>query len=113
MEELIAAITANTRLDAVSARKAAIIIVDFLRREGPPADVQKLLDGLPGAAEAIAGHDGASGIMGVFNQLTGAGLGMGDIQPVASTFVEVAKARVGSDTVDRITQSIPGLSQFM
>jgi hypothetical protein len=51
--------------------------------------------------------------MGVFNSLTSAGLGMGEIQGVTREVIAFANARVGDDAVREIVGSIPGLNQFV
>ena len=51
--------------------------------------------------------------MGVFNDLTAAGLGMGEIQGVARAFVGYAREKAGAAAVDRIVGAIPGLGQFV
>jgi hypothetical protein len=115
MDELVAQISASTGVDAAVARSAAVIILKFLMREGPGDKVGILVDALPGAREAIAASPagGSSGIMGAFNDLTAAGLGMGDIQGVAHAFGDFARGKAGADTVDDVVGAIPGLSQFV
>jgi hypothetical protein len=114
MEELVAGIAARSRVDPAVARQAAIIILAFLRREGPAAAVQRLIDALPGAGDLVGKNPSSGrGIMGVFNELTAAGLGMADIQGVARAFGAVAKAKVGATIVDEVVGAIPGLGQFM
>jgi hypothetical protein len=51
--------------------------------------------------------------MALGGKLMGAGLGMGDIQGVASETIAFAKEKVGEDAIDEVTSSIPGLSQFI
>ncbi|MBN8996538.1 MAG: DUF2267 domain-containing protein [Rhizobiales bacterium] len=114
MEELVARLSAATGLDPVVARKAAAIILRFLVAEGPADKVGPLVDALPGAADVVKSQPPiAGGIMGAFNDLTAAGLGMGEIQGAARTFVDFARERAGAATVDRIVAGIPGLSQFI
>jgi hypothetical protein len=115
MDELVAKIVAATGADATVARRAGALILGFLLREGATDKVQPLVDALPGAGEAIAANpgSGAGGVMGVFNDLTAAGLGMGQIQGAAKAFVRYAREKAGAAAVDQIVASIPGLSQFM
>lgn len=113
MDELVAHITASTGVDAAVARKAAVIILAFLSREGPPDKVKPLVEALGGSAVPGAGSGSGGGVMKVFGDLTAAGLGMGDIQGVASAFVGFAKTKVGAAAVDEVVRSIPGLSQFV
>jgi hypothetical protein len=114
MDELVAHIVSKTGVDPEVARRAVAIILKFLLKDGPAEKVQPLIDALPGAGDAVASApDVGGGVMGVYNALTSAGLGMGDIQNVTREFVAAAKTKVGADTVDQIVGSIPGLSQFV
>jgi len=114
MDQLIANIAASTGVDRGVAHKAVAIILGFLNREGPADKVGALIDGLPGArALADEAPAGGSGVMGVFNDLTQAGLGMGEVQQATREFVAFAKANVGEDTVNDVVRAIPGLNQFV
>jgi hypothetical protein len=73
-----------------------------------------LLDDLPGARDlATETGGGSGGLMGVFGDLTAAGLAMGDIQGVAGALVEYARAKAGPAKVDAVVTAIPGLGQFI
>ena len=48
MDELVGRLVANVGVDRGTAEKAVGIILDFLRKEGPPDKVQALIDRLPG-----------------------------------------------------------------
>src|SRR5579863_2155347 len=115
MDELVAKIVAATGADGAVARRAAALILGFLLRAGGSDKVRLLVDAIPGARDAIAANpgSGASGVMGVFNDLTAAGLGMGQIQGVARAFVSYAREKSGAAIVDQIIASVPGLSQFV
>ena len=115
MDELIAQIAQNTGVDPALARKAVGIILKFLLQDGPQEKVQALIEAIPDASEAVANAPeiGGGGVMGVFNTLTSAGLGMDEIQGVTQEFVSFAKSKAGDDTVNEIVGSIPGLSQFV
>lgn len=114
MDELIDQIATKTGLDLAIARKAVGIIVGFLSREGPTDKVATLIDKLPGArALADETRGGSGGLLGVFNDLAGAGLGMTEIQAVASSFLTFAKAKIGEREVDEVVRGIPGLGQFI
>src|SRR5690606_3154816 len=115
MDELVAEISAKTGVSADVARRAVTIILQFLQRDGPSDKVQALLDALPGANDAVNAAPPLSGggIMGVFNDLSAAGLGMGEIQNVAGEFVGFARKKIGAEPVDAVVGAIPGLSQFV
>ncbi len=114
MDELVAQVAANLGLDPGVARKGVVIILKFLQKESPGESVNKLIDAIPGAADAMAAAPAVSGggVMGVFGDLTAAGLGLGDVQGLAKEFLGYARAKVGAPAVDSVVGSIPGLSQF-
>ncbi len=115
MDELIAKIVADTGVKPAVARDSVIIILKFLRLEGPPEKAAQLIDALPGAREAIetSSIGGTAGLMGAFNDLSAAGLGMTKMQAVAESFGEYAREKAGADTVNEIVASVPGLGQFV
>jgi len=114
MDELVAKVAAATGIDPATARKAVVIILQFLMNAGPKDKVNALVDQLPGARAALGnGSGGPADIMGAFGALTAAGLDMGQIQGVASAFGQIAREHVGPETVDQVVAGIPGLSQFV
>lgn len=121
MEELIARLVANAGVDAAAAEKAVGIILDFLKKEGPPDKVQELFGKLPGAealaaqqeAEGGGGMFAMGGLMGAGTKMMGAGLSMGQVQSVTKETIAFAREKAGEDTVGEIVGAIPGLSQFI
>jgi len=114
MDELVAQVAEATGIDPGTARKAVVIILQFLVNAGPGDKVAPLIDALPGAREAIMnGNQGPSDLMGAFGALTSAGLGMSEVQSVATAFGRIARQHVGSEAVDQVVASVPGLSQFV
>lgn len=121
MEELIDRLTAKCGVDRTAAEKAVGIILDFLRKEGPPDKVQALMDKMPGSeALAAAAGEGSSGgtfgmggIMGAANRLMAAGLSMGQVQSVTREVVAYAREQGGEDAVGEVVGAIPGLGQFV
>ncbi|MGX1306898.1 hypothetical protein AB7M35_001618 [Amorphus suaedae] len=128
MDALVNRIVERTGLDRGTAEKAISIIVNFLNRDGPP-ETKELIDKMPGAEHMIEerGEAGKSGLLGglgglmgggmgamaAFNELTAAGLGMGQVQVVVKELVAYAREQAGDEVVDRVIQKIPGLSQFV
>ena len=76
MEELIARVTQATGLDAETAERAIGIIVAFLKKEGPPDEVGRLLAAMPGSEDVVAqsGDGGPGGIVGGFMGMMGGGV---------------------------------------
>jgi hypothetical protein len=126
MEELLARITQKTGLDAATATKAIGIILAFLRKEGPPEEVEKLLAAMPGSEDIIAqaGDGGPGGLMGgmmgmgggvmaLGGKLMGAGVSMNQMQPLGRELFAYGREKAGEDVMGPIVGSIPGLSQFV
>jgi hypothetical protein len=127
MDELISRIMAASGLDETLARKAIGIILAFLQKEGPPAEIGQLMAALPGAQDladaeggakggllgAIGGMMGGGGVMALGGQLMGAGLSMGQIQSVSKEMFAVGREQAGEDTMGAIVGAIPGLGQFV
>lgn len=126
MEELIARVTQKTGLDAATSTKAIGLILAFLRKEGPTAEVNQLIAALPGAEDAIAqaGSSGGGGLMGMMGamgggvmalggQLMGAGVSMGQMQPLGRELFAYGREKAGEDVMGPIVGSVPGLSQFV
>jgi hypothetical protein len=125
MEELLARVTQATGLDAQTATRAIGIILNFLRKEGPPAEVDQLLAAMPGSETAMeAGADGGGGLMGMIGgmgggvmalggQLMGAGVSMGQMQPLGHELFAFGREKAGEDVMGAIVGAIPGLSQFV
>ena len=122
MDELTDRLIAKCGLERPLAEKSVGIILDFLRKEGPPDKVQALLEKMPGAEALAATSDegqgsggmfGMGGIMGAANRLMAAGLSMGQVQGVTRELVAYARETAGEDAVGEIVGAIPGLGQFV
>ena len=130
MEELINRLVANVGIDAGLAQKAVDIILGFLQKEGPAAEVSELLARMPGAESLIAEHvgeaggggllgglmgmmGGGGGVMALGQQLMGAGLSMGQMGDVGKELFAYGREKAGEDTMGAIVGAIPGLGQFV
>ncbi len=133
MNELIARIAAAGGVDTALAEKAIGIILGFLQKEGPAAEVSQLLGQMPGAADLIATHAGQTGggglmgglmgmassmmggggVMALGQQLMGAGLDMGQMSAIGKELFAAGREHAGEDTMGAIVGAIPGLSQFV
>lgn len=122
MQDLITRIATASGLDATTAEQAVGMVLAFLQKEAPAADMDKVLAGIPGAADLAAAHAGGGGgglmgmfgggLMGLAGQLSGLGLGMGEMQAVGRELFAIAREVAGEDVVGEIAGSVPGLSQF-
>jgi hypothetical protein len=128
MDELISRVIAASGLNEELARKAIGIILAFLQKEGPAAEIGQLMAALPGAEELAAAEGGAKGglmgmvgglmggsggVMALGGQLMGAGLSMGQIQTVSKEMFAVGREKAGEDAMGAIVGAIPGLGQFV
>ncbi len=114
MDEIVAKVAEATGLDPATARKAVVIIIQFLANSAPRDKLAKLADAIPGTAPIVAdAGNGPSDMMEAFGALTAAGLDMGQVQGAATAFGDAARERVGPETFDDIVASVPGLSQFV
>lgn len=119
MDELIAKICAESGLSADAARGGVVAILSFVRREGPPGDVDRLFAAVPGAAEAAPAGAGSSGgffgggLLAVAGQLAGLGLGLDQMKSLGASLSAFLNEKAGPDLVSKVTSGIPGLSQFL
>jgi hypothetical protein len=127
MEELINRLVANVGIDAALAEKSVGIILGFLQKEGPAAEVGQMLESMPGATDLIAQHAGGGGgmmgglmgmmggggVMGLGTQLMGAGLSMGQLGDVGKELFAFGREKAGEDAMGAIVGAIPGLGQFV
>jgi hypothetical protein len=128
MQELITRIVNNVGIDQDLAEKSLGIILGFLQKEGPPAEVGQMFEAMPGAADLVAQHAGGGGggmlgglmgmmggggIMGLGQQLMGAGLSMGQMGDLGKELFAYGREKAGEDAMGAIVGAIPGLGQFV
>jgi hypothetical protein len=127
MEDLIQRISAAAGIEPDQAARASGLILQFLQKEGPPAEIAKVMEKIPGAQALIdqvapAAGSGSllggimgmgGGLMGLAGQLTDAGLGMSQMQAVGQEVFAYAREKAGEDLVGEIVAAIPGLGQFV
>ena len=120
MDELVERLVANVGVSRTAAEQSIGIILDFLKKEGPPDKVQALLDKLPGselylqAAEAGGGDSMfMSGVMGAGMRMMSAGLSMDQVQAVTRETIAYVREKAGEDAVGEIVSAVPGLGQFI
>ncbi len=119
MNDVITRVAAAAGVDAPVAEKAVGFILNFLKKEGPGAEVQSMIASFPNGdqliaqAQANAGMFTMPGIMGLGSQLMGAGLSMPQMQALGKEMFAIAAEQGGPETVGKIVSSVPGLSQFV
>jgi hypothetical protein len=121
MEDLVARIAAVAGVEPKIAKKSVEMILAFLRKEGPQAEVDALFAAVPGAAEAADAASGQSGggalmgggIVGLAGRLTSLGLGMGEMQTIGRQVFAYVREKAGDELVGQVAAAIPGLAQFL
>lgn len=130
MEELIARVASAANIAPDQAQRAIGLIFAFLKKEGPTAEVMEMLQALPGAEDAAAVGEadkppssgllgglmsmmGGGGLMGLAGQLTGIGLGTGEMATVGKELFAYAREKAGEERVSHVANAIPGLGQFI
>jgi hypothetical protein len=128
MDELIERIVAATGLSPETARSAAAIVLGFLQKEAPAAEVEAMFQAMPGSRELAAEDSGAGGgmlgaigglmgggggLMALAGRLTGAGLSMDQMQGLGHELFSYGSEKAGEDTMGAIVGAVPGLSQFV
>ncbi|WP_417684772.1 DUF2267 domain-containing protein [Roseibium sp.] len=129
MNELVNRIASATGIGEDVARQAIGIILNFLNKDAPADQMRMIFDALPGAEELVAERQAQTGkggflgglggmipgmgAMAALNELTSAGLEMGQVQGVVRQLVGYAKEKAGDDVVDDVISRIPGLSQIV
>jgi len=127
MEDLVARIAAAAGVEPEIAKKSVEMILAFLRKEGPQAEVDALFAAVPGAAEAADAASGKSGggalsgligamgggIVGLAGRLTSLGLGMGEMQTIGRQVFAYVREKAGDELVGQVAAAIPGLAQLL
>ena len=133
MDEMIARVSQAAGVDAQVARQAVGEIFLFLKTEAAPDALQELMTKLPGAHDLAASLDeaeaptgggglmgalssmmgGGGGIMGLAGKLMALGLGMGEMQTIGRELFAYAREVAGEEAVNKVTASVPALSQVL
>jgi hypothetical protein len=137
MEELIARISAALGVETETARLAVGHVLSFFQKEFPDGPASELIAKLPGSQEAIAAAEAApvaegdgllggllgglgglvggskGDLMALAGRLSSAGLSFEQSQTLAKEFFAYAEGIVGREKLEKITNAVPGLSQFL
>src|SRR5690606_9316113 len=126
MNELVTRVADAVGIEPALAEKAIGMMLGFLQREAADGPVAKMIEAIPGASDLVAQYNGegegkgllgglmsalgaGGGVMGLGQQLMSQGLGMGEITGLAKETIAVAREHAGSDVVDEVVASVPGL----
>jgi hypothetical protein len=129
MNELVTRVADKVGIAPETAEKAVGMMLGFLQREADDAAVARMIEAIPGAPSLVAQFNGegsggggllgglmstfGGGVMALGQQLMSLGLGMGEITSLARETIAVAREHAGTETVDEVVNSVPGLSQFV
>jgi hypothetical protein len=118
LDELVARIVARTGLAPGVAEKAAGAIIGFLAREAPADKVAPLLAAIPELGQPPPRPGGfaaflGGGLLGIYTELTGLGLGMPEIRASGEEFLAYAEEKAGADAVRALIGSVPGLAPLL
>lgn len=127
MNDLVNRVAENVGIEPATAEKAIGMMLGFLQREAAEGPVAQMIEAIPGASELVAKYNGegsggllgglmnamGGGVMALGQQLMSQGLGMGEITGLARETIAIAREYAGSDVVDEVVGSVPGLSQFV
>src|ERR1700730_12475773 len=111
MEDLIARIAAAADVEPEIAKKSVEMILAFLRKEGPQAEVDALFAAVPGTAEAADAGSGKRGggppnglidamggcLTGLPGRLTSLRLGMGEMQTIGRQVLAYVREKAGDE----------------
>lgn len=121
MQDLVDTISAATGLEAVTARKAVGIVLDFVQKSVPPAQSSAIIDRVPGARAAAAGAaedeaegggSTAPGLAGLADRLMAEGVDLGTLRTLGHALLAYLKTHAGEDAVRDLVAAVPGLEQF-
>jgi hypothetical protein len=132
MDELVARLTVALGVDAETARLAAAHVLGFFLKAFPDPG-KELVDKMPGAREAIAAAakkrykrsllgalggvgsviGGKAEVLALTAKLTAMGLTADQLQRLAKVIFGHAEQVIGRPKLQKMTDSIPGLSQFL
>jgi hypothetical protein len=128
MHEMIERLTQATGLDAGTVQNAVGLILNFLNKEGPQAEVSQLLESIPNAqaylsqaqeqgggllGSVMGMFGGAGGVMALGTQLMQQGLSMEQVMTLSKELFAYGRETVGEDVMGQIVANIPGLGQFV
>lgn len=136
MEQFIQFISAKLGVSDSVARNAITVLFEFAQKKMDPAEFEKLVGQIPGAAEfmsqaaastaeSAASSGGLGGLFGsllggslgdaakAYGDLQAAGLSSGQIPAFIQAFVVKAREVAGPEAVDAILTKIPALQSFI
>ncbi|MDR6756035.1 hypothetical protein J2Y48_001325 [Mycoplana sp. BE70] len=127
MNDLVNRVAENVGIEPATAEKAIGMMLGFLQREAADGPVAQMIEAIPGASDLVAKYNGegsggllgglmnamGGGVMALGQQLMSQGLGMGEITGLAKETMAIAREYAGSDVVDEVVGSVPGLGQFV
>lgn len=135
MKDLIDQISSELDIESPVAERAVLVIMNILRKYAPEDKFELFLNAIPGANALMSsekqtdpssssdqmsnpfldliGNDEANPLMELMTQMQTVGLDMDQAKVIGLDILEFAKSTAGVAVVRDVTDSIPGLSQFL
>ena len=134
MKGLVDQIASNLGIEPQVAEQSIAIILNILRKYAPNDKFDTFLNAVPGFEDLLSRHsskepsstdeisnpfadllssDDGNALMDLMTQMQSAGLDMDQAKVIGLDVLEYAKSNAGIDVVKDVTDSIPGLSQFL
>jgi len=120
MDELLQRLEEKADVGPEAGRKAIGAVLSYLDRNAPAEKMAPLYAAIPGSKELTAGKKGGGlfgmiggSLMGVYSQLTAAGLSTTQMQKAGTEILAFAREKVGDAAVDDIANSVPALRNLL
>lgn len=134
MKGLVDQIASTLGIEPQVAEQSVAIILNILRKYAPDDKFDNFLNAVPGFGDLLSRHtpgepsstdemsnpfadlmgsDEGNPLMDLMTQMQSAGLDMDQAKVIGLDILEYAKSNAGTDVVRDVTDSIPGLSQFL
>ncbi|MCW5695230.1 MAG: DUF2267 domain-containing protein [Bauldia sp.] len=120
MDELLARLEEKAGVGPEAGRKAIQTILSYLDKNAPAEKMAPLYAAIPGARELAGEKKGGGlfsilggGLMGVYAQLTAAGLSSTQMQAAGNEILAFAREKLGDAAVDDIANSVPAIRQLL
>ncbi len=134
MKTLIEQIASSLNIETSVSEQAVAIILNILRKYAPEDKFELFVNSIPGAENLMAQYmqdqpalsgepsnpfadlsedDGGNPLMDLMTQMQSIGLDMDQAKVIGLDILEFAKSTAGVEVVRDVTDSIPGLSQFL
>ena len=119
MDELIERIEEKAGISSDAARSSVAALLSYLDKNAPKRRMEELYAAVPGSEALVGKRRGGifgafgGGLMGVYSQLSAAGLSNEQMQHAGEELMVFAREKVGDDAVDDVIGLVPALRQLL